>query len=470
MGGLVAKELWQESASSLAGMIRNGDTSSREVVEAHLDRIDTVNGALNAVVEVRPEEVRAEADAADAKQKAGEALGVLHGVPFTVKINLDQKGYSTNEGCETLKDFMASEDSPPVELMRRAGAVALARTNMPDLGLRINTESSLYGATHNPWKRGRTAGGSSGGEAAAIASGMSPIGLGNDIGGSLRNPAYACGIASIKPSRGRVAQGNPSAMIGVPISWQIMLVNGVLARTVGDVRLGLGAVMGAHHRDPQTIDAPLVGPARSKRVALVPEPFGGETDADVAEGVRVAGRALEAAGYEVEEIEPPMVFESYLAWTELMMTSLEVARPLLMTVMGAGGQRFLELGTVELPPATPQSMALMHESRFRVEMAWREFMTTYPLVVGPVWTQPPFEHGYDIIDAESAMKVVELFRFVMPANLMGLPAACVPTGVANGLPTGVQVMGSLFREDLCLDAAEAIENSVGVLTPIDPRE
>jgi len=299
---------------------------------------------------------------------------------------------------------------------------------------------------------------------------MSPIGLGNDIGGSLRNPAYACGIASIKPSRGRVAQGNPSSVLDMPINAQIMLVNGVLARTVADVRLGLGAVMGSHHRDPQSIDAPLFGPGVPRRVALVPEPFGGETDADVAEGIRVAGRALEAAGYEVEEIEPPMVFESYLSWMELMMTSLAVMQPLLMSLLGADGRRFLELTTVEYPPATPQSMALMHESRYKVEKAWREFMTTYPLVVGPVWTQPPFEHGYDIIDRDTAMKVVELFRFVMPANLMGLPAACVATGVANGLPTGVQVMGTLFRDDLCLDAAEAIENTVGVLTPIDPRE
>jgi amidase len=391
-------------------------------------------------------------------------------VPFTIKINLDVKGYTSNEGCVTLKDFMANDDAPPVELMRRAGAVALARTNMPDLGLRINTESSLYGVTHNPWKRGRTAGGSSGGEAAAIASGMSPIGLGNDIGGSLRNPAYACGIASIKPSRGRVAQGNPSSILDMPINSQIMLVNGVLARTVSDVRLGLGVVMGAHHRDPQSIDVPLAGPAVPKRVALVPEPFGGETDAAIAEGVRIAGRALEAAGYEVEEIEPPMVFESYLAWTELMMTSLAVARPLLEAILGADAQRFLELTTIEFPPATPESMALMHESRYRVEKAWREFMTTYPLVVGPVWTQPPFEHGYDIVSAETAMKVVELFRFVMPANLMGLPAACVATSVANDLPTGVQVMGTLMRDDLCLDAAEAIEDVVGVLTPIDPRE
>jgi amidase len=112
----------------------------------------------------------------------------------------------------------------------------------------------------------------------------------------------------------------------------------------------------------------------------------------------------------------------------------------------------------------------MHQSRYRVAKAWREFMDAYPLVVGPVWTQPPFELDYDIVDVDNAMKVMELFRFIMPANLMGLPAACVATGIANGLPTGVQVMGTPFREDLCLDAAETIESSVGVLTPIDPRD
>lgn len=465
----MSNELWQESASSLASMIRNGDTTSREVIEAHLSRINDVNDAVNAVVEVRPDEVRGEADAADAKQKSGAPLGALHGVPFTIKVNLDVAGYATNEGCESLKDFMASADAPPVERMRAAGAVALARTNMPDLGLRINTESSLYGSTHNPWQRGRTAGGSSGGEAAAIASGMSPIGLGNDIGGSLRNPAYACGIASIKPTRGRVAQGNPSSVLDTPINSQIMLVNGVLARHVKDVRIGLEVVMGAHHRDPQSVDVPLRGPAAPMKVALVPTPSGGNTDWHVAEGVRIAGRALESAGYEVDEIEPPMLLEVYLSWAELMMTSLADIEPMLKMLLGEGGQRFLEMTKIEFPEPTPASMAKMHEARYKVEKAWREFMTNYPLIVGPVWTEQPFKHGFDIQDPESAMKVVELFRFVMPANLMGLPAACVATGVANGLPTGVQVMGTLFRDDLCLDAAEAIENVVGVLTPIDPR-
>jgi amidase len=183
----------------------------------------------------------------------------------------------------------------------------------------------------------------------------------------------------------------------------------------------------------------------------------------------VAGRALEAAGYEVEEVEPPMVVDAYLAWTELLWSGLSLVQPLQAQVMGEGGQRFLELTTVEFAPPTPESMALLHETRFKIARAWREFLTTYPLIVAPVWTQPPFPLGYDIQDAESAMKVIEGFRFVLPANLLGLPAACVATGVAEGLPTGVQVMGDLFREDLCLNAAEAIEESVGVLTPIDPR-
>lgn len=465
----MTKELWQESASSLANLIRSGACSSREVVEAHLERIASVNPQVNAVVEVRPDEVRSEADAADALVKAGGPLGPLHGVPFSIKTNIDVAGYATTEGTIALKNFMASEDAPTVECMRAAGAVALARTNMPDLGLRMNTESALYGATHNPWRHGLTVGGSSGGEAAALASGMSPIGLGNDIGGSLRSPAYACGVASIKPSRGRVPARNPSATIDQAINEQIMLAEGVLARQVADVRLGLEVVKGAHWRDPQSIDAPLRGRDVARRVALVPTPSGGTTDPDVAEGVRVAGRALEAAGYQVEEVEPPMLFESYLAWAELQLMSMSMNEPLLTQLLGDDAKRFIALAGVEFPPYTAESLFVMHQSRWRVASEWRKFMTDYPLVVGPTWTQPPFELGFDIADQESNLKVIEMVRFTLPANLMGLPAACVPTGVANGLPTGAQIIGNLLREDLCLDAAQVIEDSVGVLTPIDPR-
>ncbi|MGC1420051.1 MAG: amidase [Acidimicrobiales bacterium] len=466
----MGKELWQESASRLAELIRTGSVTSRDVAEAHLERIELVNTQVNAVVEVRPDEVRAAADAADATVRSGAPLGPLHGVPFTAKINIDVAGYVTNEGAVALKDLMAYEDAPTVERMRAAGGVMLARTNMPDLGLRMNTESALYGSTHNPWRLERTVGGSSGGEAAAISSGMSPIGLGNDLGGSLRSPAYACGIASIKPSRGRVPDRNPSDVFDQPINSQIMTAQGVLARHVGDVRRGLEVVMGAHRRDPQSIDAPLRGRDVARRVALVPAPSGGANDPDVVEGVRVAGRALEAAGYEVEEIEPPMVFEACLAWAELQLMSLRVTKPLLDAVLGDDARRFLELTDIDWPAFTTESLFVMHQSRWRVASAWRAFLSDYPLIVGPTWTQPPFALGYDIVDAESALKVVEMVRFTLPANLLGLPAACVPTGTANGLPTGAQIIGDLLREDLCLDAAQVIEDAVGVLTPIDPRD
>ncbi|MDE3223396.1 MAG: hypothetical protein KGL79_08175, partial [Acidobacteriota bacterium] len=157
----MTSELWRESASSLAKKIRRGETSAREVATAFLERIDQVNGDVNAVVEVRPQDVLAEADRADQRQRAGETLGNFHGVPFTVKTNIDVAGYATTQGTLALKDFMATSDAPVVERLRGAGGVMLARTNMPDLGLRINTESSLYGVTHNPWRRGVTAGGSS---------------------------------------------------------------------------------------------------------------------------------------------------------------------------------------------------------------------------------------------------------------------------------------------------------------------
>ncbi|MGA2124287.1 MAG: amidase [Acidimicrobiales bacterium] len=460
-------ELWRESALSLAQLIRSGDVTSREVVESHLDRIDAVNADVNAVVEVRPDEVLAEADRADAALRAGEALGALHGVPFTTKTNIDVAGYATTQGSFALADLMAKVDAPLVEKMRGVGAVMLARTNMPDLGLRLNTESSLYGPTHNPWRHGYTAGGSSGGEAAALAAGLSPIGFGNDIGGSLRNPAFCCGVASVKPSRGRIAAQDSSAIYERGLSEQVMLVDGVLARHVGDVRRGLEIVMGAHRADPQSLDVPLHGPPVSKRVALVPEPDGGETDPEIAEGVRRAGRALEAAGYDVEEVDPPRVLDTYLAWTELMTTSLaDIPVPLDM-VLGPDALRFLELSTEDFAPAA--SDAIMHRTRFGIARAWREFFTTYPLIVGPTWTLPPFPLGFDIDNKESAMRVLESVRFVLPANLLGLPAACVPVGFARDLPTGVQVIGDLFREDLCLNAAEAIEQSLGVVTPIDPR-
>src|SRR5215510_13408388 len=300
-------EIWQLSATELAQRIARRQLSSAEVVDAHLARIDAVNPALNALVRVLADEARGAAVVADRRLASGETVGPLHGVPFTVKENIDMAGLPTTWGVPALATAVVPADAPVVERMRAAGAIPIARTNLPDMALRVHTDSSLHGLTRNPWNLGRTVGGSSGGEAAALATGMSPIGLGNDFGGSLRNPANACGIASIRPSFGRVPDAGYVPTEDHLLAVQLMNVQGPMARRVADVRLGLQVLIGAHPRDPWCIDAPFEGPilARPVRVAVLAEPPGGSTHPQVAATVRRAASALADAGYAVEEVSPP---------------------------------------------------------------------------------------------------------------------------------------------------------------------
>lgn len=203
----MSSELWQYSATELAKMIRSKDVTSEEVVEDHLKRIEEVNPKLNAITAVLEESALSEARRAD----QAEPVGPLHGVPFTVKENIDLFGTPTTSGIPAGAELMPSADAPVVKRMKNAGAIPVGRTNLPELGLRIDTDNPLRGRTLNPWDQTRTAGGSSGGEASAIASGMSPLGLGNDIGGSVRNPAFCCGISSLKPSAGRIPRASTIA-------------------------------------------------------------------------------------------------------------------------------------------------------------------------------------------------------------------------------------------------------------------
>ena len=237
-------ELWRKSAVELAAMIRGREVSSREVVQAHLDRVEAVNPQLNAIVRLLPDQALAAADAADRAVADGTGLGPLHGVPFTVKENIDLAGTPTTQAVPALAEAVAPVDAPQVERLRAAGAIPFGRTNLPDFGLRVHTDSALHGLTRNPWNPQRSAGGSSGGEAAALATGMTPLGLGNDLGGSLRNPAHCCGVASIKPSTGAVPGATVIPPEDLPISFQLMAVEGVMARRIADVRAGFTAVAG----------------------------------------------------------------------------------------------------------------------------------------------------------------------------------------------------------------------------------
>ena len=486
MGGVVARsfvahvileqamsEIWQLSATELAQRIARRQLSSAEVVDAHLARIDAVNPALNAVVRVLADEARAAAVLADQRLASGDTVGPLHGVPFTVKENIDMAGLPTTWGVPALAKAVVPVDAPVVERMRAAGAIPVARTNLPDMALRVHTDSSLHGLTRNPWHPGRTAGGSSGGEAAALASGMSPIGLGNDIGGSLRNPANACGIASIRPSAGRVPDAGYVPAEDRLMAVQLMNVQGPMARRVADVRLGLQVLMGAHPRDPWSIDAPFEGRAlgRPIRVAVLPEPPGGGTDPKVAGVVRRAAQALTDAGYVVEEASPPRYEDAIGCWARLIMGDFGSVLALLSPMMGTEAMAFLNNFNAAVPPlADVASWSQLMAERDGIARAWSTFMADRPLLLSPTWTQLPFEHGFDSATPAGSAAIKELMRPVVPANLLGLPSACVPAGrdEATGLPIGVLITGQRLRDDLCLEAAEAIEARLGIATPIDP--
>ena len=466
------RELWRLSATELARAIRERAVSSREVVQAHLDRIEAVNGSLNAVTVVLDEQALAAADEADRAIAAGERTGPLHGVPMTVKENIDLAGSATTQGAVALAQNMAPVDAPHIANLRRAGAIPIGRTNLPDFGLRWHTDSGLHGPTLNPWDPSRTPGGSSGGDACALATGMTPLGNGNDYGGSLRFPAQCCGIASIRPTLGRVPFASTTSPGEPPLTVQLFAVEGPMARRVRDVRLGLQMKSVGSASDPWWAPAPLLGPSipRPIKVAVTVDPAGQGVHPDVADGVRKAARALDGAGYAVEEVEPPSVAEAADIWIRLVTT--EVRRtmlPEIQAILSDDAQRFLDLGIGPMAGLDLDGYLQAMAARNGIARQWSEFAEQYPLILGPVSTQPPFPVGHDLTSEEAAIGVIGSMRLVVTVNLLGLPAAAVPVGVANRLPQGVEVIAGRYREDLCLDAAETIERALGVITPIDPR-
>ena len=462
----MSNDLWRLSANELARMIKHRETTSREVVDAHLARIDQVNSSVNGVTVVLADTARAAADAAD----HSEAIGPLHGVPFTIKENIDCTGSATTQGVPALAESFPPADSPTVTRMKTAGAIPLARTNLPEFGLRISTDNPLRGRTNNVWDSSLTAGGSSGGEAVSIATGMSPIGLGNDIGGSLRNPAFCNGICSLKPTRGRVPAASSLAPQDPNLSSQLMAVEGPLARRVADLQTALGVLAGYDPRDPGSVTAELVGPAPDHKVAaLVTEMPGGPIGESVLDAIQLAGKALVDAGWHVVEVTPPELQLVNDLWAHTLGFDLEFTLPLLAEFLSEDATWLLEK-TIEEYPSSTMPAQLVNLERRRLERLWAEFFTLHPVVVGPTWAHDPFPHDADL-DRETGIETAaDRLRFIAPGNLLGIPSVCVPTGTtATGLAAGVQIYADKWREDLALDAAQSVEDHLGIITPIDPR-
>ena len=458
--------LCTHSAVELARLIRTGDASSREVVEAHLARIDEVNGVVNAVTVSLAESALAAADHADAAKEEA-VTGPLHGVPFTIKENIDCVGSPTTQGVPALADFMPVRDAAVVTRLKQAGAIPLARTNLPEMGVRIDTDNPLRGRTRNPWNAALTPGGSSGGEAAALATGMTPIGIGNDIGGSLRNPAYCCGIASLKPTVGRIplAAVNSGEYGGMSMA---LLTDGPMARSVADLRLGLAVMAGRDSVDPQSVDAPLEGPVpATPRAALVTVVPGCELPSATVAAIRRAGGLLAAAGWTVEEAEPPELDRVNEIWGAILVTDMEVGLAEMAAVVKPATHAYLGRMRDHFEPLTHPN-AMIHTERMRLRARWSAFLSDYTVAIGPTWTGLPFPCDADLDPETGTEMFLRTLRFITPGNVLGIPAVALPTGVAAGLPTGIQVYADLYREDLCLLAAEVIERGCPMPTPINP--
>ena len=470
--------LWRRSATDLAHLIQSKQVTSREVVDAHLERIAEVNPRLNAITVEMADAARSAADTADevlaghhdpgfGKGAGAARLGPLHGVPFTIKENIDILGFPTTQGVAAFAEAFPTRDAITVERVRAAGGIPIGRTNMPELGLRVSTENAFRGLTRNPWHHDRTAGGSSGGEGSAVGSGMTPFGLGNDIGGSIRNPALCCGVMGLKPGHGRVARAPSLPPLDPGISGQLMSVEGPLARSVDDLRLVLSLLAPPHPLDLRSAEVPITGPDYPLRAGIVRSVPSIELDAGQLGALEAAAAGLEAEGWTVVEVDPPEIERTNDLWRHLLGFDFAATIPLLEPIMGSAEIRLLQtlVDSCDFSALPPQ---LMFVERHRLMRLWAAMFAEYPVVVGPGWTRPPFEHGADVIEGNEMSILADHLGFIVPANVLGLPVVAMSNGVHDGLPVGVQIYSSHWREDRCLDAAAAIEKYCGVPGPIDP--
>jgi amidase len=451
------------SVHEIVQRVRAGAVSAEEVVRAYIIRVREVNPRLNAVVLLDEDGALAAARAADAKRARGEALGALHGVPFTVKDSIEVAGMRTTAAAACWRDRIANCDAGVVARLRGAGAILLGKTNLPALSEGFETDNLLFGRTNHPVDPARTPGGSSGGEAALITAGGSPLGLGADAAGSVRIPAHFCGLAALKPTSSRTPiDGHFPAASGSVVE---RLQFAPMARTTADLAIALRVLVGDDWRDSASLQGPYRDPEavnlRGLRVAMHIDNGVMPPTPETASAVLRAARALAEAGAIVEEAVPRAIAE-----TPEIMPSLFYG-----TDGGKGFREYLAaIGMTKLPPLIEASLdrARKHQksdaereavlerwASFRLRMT--HFMQTCELVLCPVAAGPAPLHG-------GTMQVDPMlfFSYSMAFNLTGAPAATVRAGSSpEGLPIGVQLVARPWREDVALAAARTIEAAVG---------
>ncbi|MDJ0777556.1 MAG: amidase family protein [Gammaproteobacteria bacterium] len=460
-------ELWRLDAAQIAERVGCGDVRAVDVIEQSLRRLAAVNPRLCAVVQEMPDEAMAGAAAIDAAIAAGKPAGPLAGVPVTVKVNIDQRGFANTNGLRIQRDHRAQQDHPVVENLRRAGAVIIGRTNTPAFSMRWFTRNSLHGHTRNPRNLALTPGGSSGGAASAVAAGIGALAHGTDIAGSIRYPAYACGLQGIRPTLGRVPAVNrslPDRHIGA----QLTAVSGPLARRIADLRLGLEAMAAASDLDPWWVPAPLRFDPPPRRVALCINPEGLEVQPAVTRALHEAARMLREAGWQVDETACPPLREPARLQLLLWMSEYHLNGGEAVVREDDPDANFVYAQLHESCP-TPSLASLMEALQRRVALAreWQQFLTEYPLLLCPVSAELPFDDQLDVASETDFARIVEAQLTQIALPFMGMPALAVTTGQSDMRPVGVQLVAARFREDLLLDAGAELESRC---PPIDIAE
>ncbi|HEV2447496.1 MAG TPA: amidase family protein [Candidatus Sulfopaludibacter sp.] len=440
------------SGTAMGRLVRAGPVSSIELIEAHLGRIEEANPSLNAVVETLADSARRAARESDARRAKGALLGPLDGVPFSIKDSIEVAGTVCTAGTLGFRNAPPSaRDATLVARLRAAGAIPLARTNLPDLLFAFESDNLIRGRTNNPFDVGRTCGGSSGGEAALIAGGGSPFGLGSDAAGSVRLPAHFCGIAALKPTSGRLPRTGhvPPAGGWIEAIWQI----GPMARRVEDLRTLMPILLGPDGEDHTVVDMPYAEEsADGARVAFFTDNGIAAPDAETAATVRRAAAALDAT-----ERVPPFIERSY---------DLEMG---LIGADGGDGLRtyLAEIGSTETHPLLEGWLAKLEPYRVSVagfaklwgrlhhfRAAMHAFMREYDAILSPVCATLALPHGASIEE-----RTFRGFSYTMTYNVLGWPAAVVRFGQsAEGLPIGVQIACAPWREGLALALAQKLED------------
>jgi len=458
-------EPWQLDATTTARLIARGDLSAVEVAESHLRRIDALNPQLNAIVRRTDDDARHQAADVD----SGRVSGSLAGAVMTTKINTDHVPYPTDNGIKALANHVPAETHACIRGLSREGAVMVGRTNSPAFAMRFHTANDLHGETLNPFDRNVSCGGSSGGAGVAVATGMCQIAQGNDVAGSIRWPATLNGVIGLRPTLGRIASGGTNPNIARGWSASNMSTNGLLARSMGDIRAAYRAMSTMDWNDPNWVPAPHeFGNVHGHRKVALVTGDGDEIDSRVVDAVRRVGTALEAAGYEVDEASLPMTDVFLTLWQRL--GSFDIAlglAPMLKDIDDTGLAASIGDWVAVLPEPTPQGFMAALADRDLVMRSWTRFLVDRPIVVTPLMTQPSVARAYDVSHPGAMAELIHIGRWGMNLSAIEMPALAYPTGRVDGVPIGVQIFSRGWREDLLLDAGDALETHFGPITPVD---